>query len=103
MGVEGRRVIDHLRLELALDDLGVADAQEELSRIERAIGRIPLTRKVLERASMPMATVVRTLNAIHLASSLLLQDRLGTQIVFATHDIQQATGGRALGLACAGV
>src|SRR5262245_15558467 len=61
----------------------------ELATMERAIGRIPLTRKVLERASMPMATLVRTLDAIHLASALLLQDRLGTKIFFATHDIQQ--------------
>jgi predicted nucleic acid-binding protein len=103
LGVEARRALDRLRLESALDDHGIAQAQEELSRLERAIGRIPLTRPVLERASMPMATAVRTLDAIHLASALLFRERKGTAIVFATHDAQQATAARALGFACLGV
>ena len=67
LGVEARRVIDRLRLEGALDDAGVADVHEELARIEGAIGSIPLTRPVLRRAALPMATVVRTPDAIHLA------------------------------------
>lgn len=52
---------------------------------------------------MPMATAVRTLDAIHLASALLFRERKGTAIVFATHDAQQATAARALGFACLGV
>ena len=103
LGVETRRVIDRLRLEGALDDAGVADVHEELARIEGAIGSIPLTRPVLRRAALPMATVVRTPDAIHLASALLLRERRGVTLVFATHDPQQARGARALGFECAGV
>ena len=98
LGVEARRVIDRLRLEGALDDAGVADVHEE-----GAIGSIPLTRPVLRRAALPMATVVRTPDAIHLASALLLRERRGVTLVFATHDPQQARGARALGFECAGV
>lgn len=103
MGVEGRRVIDRMRLELSLDDEGVGQAQEDLARIEGVIGRIPLTRIVLRRASLPMATAVRTLDAIHLASALLFSERSTGPVVFATHDRQQATGARALGLECIGL
>jgi predicted nucleic acid-binding protein len=103
LGLEARRAIDRLRLESALDDEGVADLQGEVSRLERSLGRIPLVRPVLERASRPMATAVKTLDAIHLASALILQERIGKRLLFATHDHQQATGARALGFECVGV
>ena len=97
LGVEARRVIDRMRLELSLDDQGVASAHQELSRIEGAIGCIPLTGIILRRASLPMATVVRTLDGIHLASALMASERRGTSPVFATHNRQQAIAARALG------
>jgi len=103
LGLEARRTIDRLRLESALEDKGVAEVQEELSRLERSLGRIPLTRPVLDRAARPMATVVKTLDAIHLASALLFQERRREPLVFATHDHQQAIGARALGFKCLGV
>jgi predicted nucleic acid-binding protein len=101
--VEACRVIDRLRLEGALDDDGVADVREELARIESALATLPLSRPVADRASLPMATVVRTLDALHLASAMLLRERLGIALVFATHDPQQARAARALGFDCIGV
>jgi predicted nucleic acid-binding protein len=102
-GVEARRAIDRLRLDGVIDDTAVATAQDELSRLERSIGRISLTRVVLRRAALPMATAVKTLDALHLASALLFQERRGVTMTFATHDAQQATAARALGLVCMGV
>jgi hypothetical protein len=101
--VEARRAIDRLRLEGALDDAGVVAAQEELTALETSIGRIRLSRVVLRRASLPMATAVKTLDALHLAGALLFQERRGVSMVFATHDTQQATAARALGFSCIGV
>ena len=103
MGLEVRRVIDRLRLGAALDDDGVALAHAGLATIEATIGRLGLTRAVLRRAALPMATAVNTLDAIHLASAMLLQERRGHSLVFATHDARQATAARALGFECRGV
>lgn len=103
LGLEARRVVDRLRLEAALDDEGVAAAQQELTRIEDTIGRIVLSRVVLRRAALPMATAVKTLDAIHLASAMLFQERRGARLLFATHDAQQTTAARALGFDCRGV
>ena len=103
MGLEARRVIDRLRLESVLDDEGVAQAQQELTRMEHSIGYILLTRPVLRRAALPMPTVVKTLDAIHLASALSLQERRSESLTFATHDMQQATGARALGFRVIGI
>ncbi len=97
LGLEVRRVIDRLRLEALLDDRGVAEAHQELGRIEQFIGQVPLTRMVLHRAALPMPTVVKTLDAIHLTSALLLQENKGHPLIFATHDSQQATAARSLG------
>jgi predicted nucleic acid-binding protein len=102
LGIEVRRVLDRLRLESALDDAGLASAHQETARLERAIGRVRLTRAVLRRAALPMPTVVKTLDALHLATALLLQERRGLALTFATHDEQQATAARALGFDCIG-
>jgi len=96
--VEGRRAIDRLRLEGALDDEGVADARETLEQVERSLGMILVTRGILRRAAMPMATVIGTLDAIHLASAILCSERKASGLSFATHDRQQARAARAMGL-----
>jgi uncharacterized protein len=97
LGVEVRRLLDRLRLESALDDAGLVAAQKETARLERAIGRVRLSRAVLRRAAMPMPTVVKTLDALHLATALLLEERRGLDLTFATHDAQQAAAAHALG------
>jgi len=102
LGVEARRVIDRLRVQAVLDDHELADVHHDLTRIERAIGAIPLTRPVLHRAALPMPTAVKTLDAIHLASALLLRERRTASLTFATHDPQQLRAARALGFECLG-
>lgn len=97
MGVEARRALDRLRLERALDDGALADAHDALAATERAIGLIRLTPVVLRRASLPMPTSVKTLDAIHLASALLFAEQRAGGLVFGTCDRRQATAARALG------
>jgi hypothetical protein len=53
--------------------------------------------------ALPLATVVKTLDAIHLASPMLLGERRGVELSFATHDRQQARAARAVGVDCIGV
>ena len=102
LGIESRRMIDRLRVQAALNDHELADVHHDLTRIERAIGAIPLTRPVLHRAALPMPTAVKTLDAIHLASALLLRERRIASLTFATHEPQQLRAARALGFECLG-
>ncbi len=74
-----------------------------LARVERGLQHVRLGRAVLRRALLPMGTVVRTLDALHLASALLLRERQGFDLTFATHDRQQAAAAQALGFECIGV
>ena len=103
LGVEARRALDRLRLEGALDDDQVGAFHAALARIERTVDGIRLTRLVLARAALPMATPVKTLDALHLASALLWRERRGPDLIFATHDPQQARAARGLGFDCVGV
>lgn len=103
LGVEARRTVDRLRLTGALGDAEVAAAIAAFARIERGIRHVALNRTVLRRASLPMGTVVRTLDALHLATALLLREHGGgIDLAFATHDTRQATAARALGFECIG-
>ena len=102
-GVEMRRVLDRLRIAGALGDEELGTAQESCARIESGLGRVDVSRIVLQRAGLPMPTAVKTLDALHLVSALILQERIDERLVFATHDIQQAVAARALGLSCIGV
>ena len=100
LGIECRRAIDRLRLEGLYDDTHVAEAMEQLVKIERTIKRIRLSRTIVQAASKTMPTIVKTLDAIHLASAAVIRDRLSIDLAFATHDGQQATAARALGFTC---
>lgn len=101
--IETRRAIDRLRLEARVDDLEVARLHRELSQLEGALEIIPLTRPILERAAGPMATIVKTLDAIHLASALIFGERRRVRTSFATHDRRLATAAEALGFETIGV
>ena len=103
LGIECRRAIDRLRLEGEFDDKQVADAGEQLSSIERTIDRIRISASIVREASRTMPTIVKTLDAIHLATAIVLRERRGIDLVFATHDDQQATAARALGFTTVGV
>jgi PIN domain len=100
MGVECRRAIDRLRLDGLYDDKQVADVIEQLGKIERTIKRIPVTRGILQAASLSMPTVVKTLDCIHLVSAIAVRERRKGEILFATHDSQQALAARACGFTC---
>jgi hypothetical protein len=100
MGVECRRVIDRLRLESIFDDKEVALAIERLTQVEKAIKRIRLSKSIIHAASKTMPTIVKTLNAFHLTSAIAVRERRGVELLFATHNIQQATAARALGFTC---
>ena len=100
MGVECRRVIDRLRLESIFDDKEVAQAIERLILVEKTIKRIRLNKSIIHAASKTMPTIVKTLDAFHLTSAIAVRERRGIDLLFATHDTQQATAARALGFTC---
>ena len=95
--IECRRFIDRIRIEAQWNDDDLAHAGVQLRKLERVLSKVRLTAAVLERASLPMPTIVKTLDAIHIASASLVREKSHTSLVFVTHDQQQARAARALG------
>ncbi len=98
--IECRRFIDRMRLEHGWKDEDVANAGTQLLRLERVLSKVRLSAAIMERASLPMPTIVKTLDAIHLASAGLVRERVQPNLVFVTHDQQQARAARALSFEC---
>jgi predicted nucleic acid-binding protein len=99
--VECLRTIDRARIRFGLPPGDVstrrADAQERLE----AFDIVRIDQNVLERAAEPFPTLIRSLDAIHLASALMAR-RTHPTLVFATHDDELALCARSEGFRVVG-
>lgn len=100
--LECLRTIDRARIELDLPDEAVSQQRADVLDALDAFGLVPLTGNVLERAAEPFPTLIGSLDAIHLASALLVR-RQYDELVFATHDRQLGLAARALGVSVVGI
>ena len=73
-----------------------------LGFLER-MDRVDVAPGVLRRAADPFPTPLGTLDAIHLATALLLRDAGNEGLAFATHDRQLAIAARASGFRTIGL
>lgn len=80
--IESARARELLGVEEAADRRRVAYLQL------RRMRRLPVSVPVLRRAGEPYPLPVKSLDAIHLASALVVRDREARDLVFATHDRQ---------------
>lgn len=99
---EALRTMDRLRLTGAIDDAQVAMLRRDVDLVDDTLHIVPVTESLLTRAGESFPTVVGTLDAIHLASALVVQGSVGLDRLL-THDQQQAIAARSLGLQVDGV
>ncbi len=99
--LECLRTIDRARIRLGLGDELVAKHRSEVLEAVDAFSLVALDSIVLERASDPFPTLLGSLDAIHLASALLIQDEFDG-LEFATHDHALGTAARATGFSVHG-
>jgi len=100
--LEGLRTIDRARLRLRLPDRAVAARRAAFLEHLRAFDLVRLQPAVLERAEGSFPTSLGTLDALHLASALLVRERF-EDILFATHDEELAVAATAMGFHVLGV
>lgn len=63
---------------------------------------VPVNIAVLERAAEPFPALIGSLDAIHLATALLIHEQFD-QLIFATHDQTLGVAARSVGFAVEGV
>ena len=101
--VECLRTLDRLRLAERHGDDIVAQRREAVYRLIDAMEIIEIGHAVLARASQPLPTALGTLDAIHLATALLWNERAGVDLSMATHDAALGMAARASGLPVLGL
>ncbi len=100
---ESLRTLDRVRLRAGLTDLEMARRRSTVLALIDSLELIEIDSLVLDRAAQPMPTELGTLDAIHLASSLLWQDASGEDLTMATHDRALGVAAQAHGLKVVGV
>ena len=101
--VECLRTLDRLRLRGAITDQDLSIRREAVYRLIEEIEIVEPTRPILARASLPLATPVGTLDAIHLATAMLWRETSTADMVFATHDAALGIAARASGFTVVGI
>jgi predicted nucleic acid-binding protein len=97
--IEVCRVLNRLRLENEIDDKEYANLHSTFLEFYRTVFVIEINQTVKQKSAGPFPTVIGTLDAIHLASALiLLEENKELEITFLTHDHQLSTAAIAMGL-----
>lgn len=95
--IECLRAVDNALVRREIDeDEALVRRGAVFQKVKRA-HRVALSRRIMERAAGGFATQLGTLDALHVATALLWRDGRTSDMVFATHDRQQARAVRALG------
>ena len=100
--VEALRTVDRLRLSGDLSDEEVADLVRDIRLVHETLSIYPLLERILQRAGESFPTAVGTLDAIHLATALAIQELEAIDLLL-THDGQLATAARSVGFTVVGV
>jgi predicted nucleic acid-binding protein len=97
--IECRRVLHRCRMEGALDDDSLVLATERLGTLLDGMTLLLFSPLVKKRAMETFPVVVKTLDAIHLASALALVESLPSErVVIYSHDRAMNQCAKALGL-----
>lgn len=103
MPTECYRTIDRLR---ALNIISVDESLQRHAKMTEFLASfsyIEITQAILQRAAEPQAIPLGTLDAIHLATALLLRESEDRDITIATHDRTLAEAARLHGFVIIGV
>jgi len=100
--VECLRTIDRLRLAERLSEGETARRRAAVYEMMESVELVYPTRVVLDRAAQPMPTAIGSLDAVHLATALVWQERNGKRLIMATHDDRLGAAARATGMKVVG-
>ena len=94
--LEALRTIDRARVRMKLPDREIAKRRADALELIESFYLAPINQSVLLRAAEPFPPTLGTLDAIHLATALLVRSA-HEDLALATHDRELATAARAVG------
>lgn len=100
--LECLRTIDRARIQLRLTDDAVSRQRANVLEVIEGFSLVPLTSTVLHHAADPFPTLIGSLDALHLATALLVREQYD-ELIFATHDQGLGLAARSMGFAVEGI
>lgn len=98
LAIEAARTLDRLRLQGEITDEELSNLKKQLNIMLQSMTLAAIDDHVTLRAQNAFPTVVRSLDAIHLATLQLWQDEMREPLTLVTHDRQLITAAKALGV-----
>ena len=95
--IECRRVLHRCRLAGELTDEALTVARERLDEVLAGIDLLEMSRQIKQRAMGPFPVNVRTLDALHVATALMVGEDTGGVALF-SHDEGMNRCARSLGI-----
>jgi predicted nucleic acid-binding protein len=96
--LEARRLLFRLHGKGKLNDGELARHLATLDALLHNATIVPCDQAILDRAAVPLQSPLGALDAIHLASALHAQERIGSPLRLMTHNVELAIAARAAGL-----
>lgn len=96
--IECMRTYYRLKFENKITTQQLAEYVEKTGLLFKKLSLIPISRFLITRCTQALPIHVRSLDAIHLGTALLLAEKTNTDISFFTHDKKLAQAARAMGL-----
>jgi len=101
--VECLRAVENARLRGELGDEELAGRRRAVYARLGGIERVAVSSSILDQAERSFGVVLKSLDAIHVATALVWRERRAPGLVFATHDRQQGRAALALGFEVIGL
>jgi len=101
--VECLRAIENARLRGEVDDDAFVARRRQAYAKLSGLHQVGLSHAILRRAQEPFGMSLKALDAIHVATAVVYRERRVPDLVFATHDRQQARAAMVLGFEVIGV
>lgn len=92
-----------VRIERRLSATELAPYVQLLLTAEGKMQLVAVTAPLLQRAALSLPVPVKSLDAIHLTTALVVGETLHPDLIFATHDAQQAPAASAMGFPIVGL
>lgn len=101
--IECFRTIDRMRHSISISDDEIAERHEALHKAIRSLYIVKFNEDINRRACEPFPILLKSLDAIHLSTAILLSQEEKEKILFLTHDLQLSKAARSLGFEVLGV
>jgi predicted nucleic acid-binding protein len=101
--VECLRTLERLGIEDKIPDEEIARRSNEVRVVIESVRLLTITPAILARAAEPFGTLLKSLDAIHLATAIEWRRQGHADFVFATHDLRLARAAEAVGFPVLGI